>query len=491
MTKPVIVIDGDSLTIADVVAIARNEATVALSDDAKNRIAVAREVVERAVNERIPVYGLNTGVGSQKDYALGPEDIAAYNNKLIVAHATTIAGGTLNREEVRATLAVQVNMFARGASGVRLELVERIASRLNSDTIPEDIIRTGSVGASDLAPLARLALAIMGAVEGEPAMALQAKEALSLMNSNALSIGQGAIRLHEAQKLIETFDLSYATAMEGFRGNLIAVYDVVTKHHPLPGHIRAAERMRGYLEGSDLWNEGTARFLQDPLSFRCAPQIHGAAQATLDWARDCWRGEMNAVDDNPMVDVESGEFFTHGSMDSTLLTLCMDSLRLGLAKAADVSGERIHKLHWPSFSGLPVGLAEQPGAAAGVQFLNFSHIAESVLAKVNLRANPVLLNSPGALADGVEDTASFAGHAVAETSSLIWSCWKVAAIEMTTGVWAINRRGIPVDTLGKTVASAYEQVLPLLPIGREGEEIFDFAHVIDVISHRSFLPEVL
>ncbi|MCF8061735.1 MAG: aromatic amino acid lyase [Deltaproteobacteria bacterium] len=484
-TAETVVLDGRSLRIQDLVDAARGRRDVSLAPGAWERIRQGRSVVERIVAEGTPAYGITTGVGAQKDHPVGREQMIEYNRRLLAAHATRVPGPTLEPEVVRAAMVIQANLFATGSCGVRPDLVRLILHRLKEGRLPR-VDASGSVGASDLVPLAQLALGLL-----EETFSINAKEALSLMNSNAVSLALGSLNLHELDRLLAAFDLSAAMALEGLRGNLASLSEPVVRSHGLRGQGEAAARIRGLLSGSRLWEAGSARFLQDPLSFRCVSQIHGAGLHALEWARNVWETELNTITDNPLIDLESGTTVSHGNMDSTVMTMVADTMGQILAKIADLSGERMNKQHWPAFSGLPTGLTEERGrAVGGVQFLNFSHIAASLIASIKIWAQPHLLHAIGQLNDGVEDTAGLALHAVADLQRQIEAGWKVAALEMMTGAWALQRRGIPQDDLGAGVAVVVQDLVPRLPIGREGQgEPFDMAPVVDRIRKGGLLEE--
>jgi histidine ammonia-lyase len=387
--------------------------------------------------------------------------------------------------EVRAAMVIQANMFATGACGVRPELVSLLLKRLEDDRIPS-VDAGGSVGASDLVPLAQLALGVLG-----NDFAVSAKEALSLMNSNAISLGRGSIQLYELRRLFAAFDLSSAVALEGLRGNLSSIDEAVSRAHRRQGQACIASRLRSLLAGSSLWDRSAARFLQDPLSFRCISQIHGAGYYALDWAWLVWESELNAVTDNPLIDLDSGRAITHGNMDSTAITMCADILRQILTKIAILSGERMHKLHWQTFSGLPTGLTfDRDHALGGVQFLNFSHIAASLIASLKIWSHPHLTHSIGQLSDGVEDTAGLALHSVTDLKKSVEGGWKIAALEIMIGLWAVKRRGISADQLGAGIRPLYEAIVPMLPIGSEGmDSPFDVRAVVDLIKTGGLLEE--
>ncbi|NMM43513.1 aromatic amino acid lyase [Rhodospirillaceae bacterium KN72] len=474
-----VALSGNNFTLDQIATIAVDGTDATIDESAWPRISEGRAVVEAIVAEGRPAYGITTGVGSQKESSVQQTDLATFNRRLLAAHATRVPGPTLDPAVVRAAMAVQLNLFATGTSGVRRELVERLMKRLNENRVPT-VDASGSVGASDLVPLAQLGL---GLLEDAPDSVFEpgAKEALSLMNSNAISLGMGSLCLVSARRLLATLDLAAAVALEGLRGNLGSIAEPVNRVHGRRGQHASSSRLRSLLRDSALWYGGESRFLQDPLSFRCVSQIHGVGHEVLARAEQVWEVELNAPTDNPLIDRENGAVISHGNMDSTALTAAIDPLRQILAKICELSGERLHKQHWPAFSGLPTGLAREAGAIGGVQFLNLSHIAASLIASSKIWATPVLLNSVGQLADGVEDTAGLAMHAVADLARVIEAAYKIATIELTVGVWAIHRRDIDPGKLGHGVRPVFEALLPLLPIDREGEETFSLSPLIDFV----------
>jgi histidine ammonia-lyase len=484
---PTIVLGPTPLTLDDVAAIARGEAKVDLSSSGREAVRSARAVVERLVDEGIPAYGITTGVGSQKDFALNREAIARYNNLMITAHATMAPGMEASRETVRGALAIQLALFAKGRSGVRLELVESLLARLQANDLPA--ARLGaSVGASDIVAMSQLAVPLLGKAGVAPSGAgpaplesLAAKEAVSLLNSNSLMLAEATLALAEVRALLDAATLAGALSMEGFRGNLNSWREEVDRARGQPGQIRTGQALRDVLAESKLWQKGEARFLQDPLSFRCIPQIHGAAEAAYDFAYAIFEAELSAACDNPLIDVETGAFISHGNMETSACCLAMDTLRQAIAKVIEASGQRIHKIQWPSFTGLPTSLAVEPGAIGGVQFLNFGHLAGANVGAIRQAAFPALLNYSGQLDDGVEDVAGNAPQSVAETVRSLVPAWNVVTLEVACAVWAVHRRGLPIETLGLGLRPLARQILTLLPIGTEGEAIFDLGSLIDAV----------
>jgi histidine ammonia-lyase len=217
------------------------------------------------------------------------------------------------------------------------------------------------------------------------------------------------------------------------------------------------------------------------LSFRCIPQIHGAAEAAFDFAYSIFETELGAACDNPMIDTRTGDFISHGNMETTACALAMDTLRQAVAKVIEASGQRIHKIQWPGFTGLPTSLAAEPGAVGGVQFLNFGHIAGACVGAVRQAAHPAMLGYSGQLDDGVEDVAGNAPQSVAETVRMLEPAWNVVAIEAACAVWAIHRRSLDIAALGDGLRSVVKQILPILPIGTEGQRVFDLGVIVDIL----------
>ncbi|MEM9653952.1 MAG: aromatic amino acid lyase [Actinomycetota bacterium] len=471
-------IGAEPMTVNRLVELARSGGPYRLADDAIDRIVAGRRVVDELLRSETPVYGLNTGVGSQKAYPVEAADVGQYNRRLVRAHATRLPGPELRPEVVRGVLLLLLQQFATGHAGVSPELAELVARHASSTELPR-IDAAGSVGASDLVPLSQLATWLFD--RPDAAGVPQAKDALAFINSNAVSLASGAFRLADLALVMDLFDIAATTTFEGFRANLGAIGEPVNAVHHR-GHQRSvAERLRAMLDGSLLWEAGQARLLQDPLSFRNVTQIHGALRESSDRVVTVWNEELNSVAVNPIVHDGEPTFSSHGNMDTTRITLAVDSCRQAVAKAADVSGERIHKLQWPNFSGLPVGLAGEESPAGGVQFLNLGHIAASLITSVKIWAQPHLLHSVGQVADGVEDTASHALHAVHDLERQLTACLTVVATEIAVAVWAIDRRGLTPSDLGAVPRRVFETVRPHLPIGTEGDAVFDVASVVSVL----------
>ena len=479
------------LTLRDVEALARGQAGLELSATGRQAIVSARAVVDRLVDTATPAYGITTGVGSQKDFEVSRAAIERYNNLMITAHATIMPGENAPAAVIRGAMAIQLALFAKGRSGIRLALAESLLARFQADDLPT--VRLGaSVGASDIVAMSQMAVPLLGkrgvgtgGAGPRPIGSLAAKEAISLLSSNSLMLAQGALALAEVRALLTAATVTGALSMEGFRGNLQSWSARVDQARGQPGQIRTGGALRAALAGSQLWQPGEARLLQDPLSFRCIPQIHGAAESAYDFACAIFETELSSACDNPLIDTADGAFVSHGNMETSACALAMDTLRQALAKVIEASGQRIHKIQWPSFTGLPTSLAAEPGAIGGVQFLNLGHLAGANVAAVRQASHPALLNYSGQLDDGVEDVAGNAPQSIAETVRSFVPAWNVVAIEAACAVWAIHRRGLPLHALGEGLQSLAADILTTLPIGCEGVSIFDVTPVVEILRGNS------
>ncbi|MFY0624151.1 MAG: aromatic amino acid lyase [Pelagimonas sp.] len=475
-----LVLDGSSLTCDQLVASVTHGSNVALAEGGRDRIVRGRQVVEDVVANGTEGYGITTGVGSQKDFKVATENVQDYNRRLARAHATHAGGEVLPKSRVRAALIILANEFSHGLSGVSEPLVQLILDQINGAEMPE-ISSYGTVGAADLIPMSQIANWLQNLPAAQTHGIPGPKETLSLINTNAVTLAAGAEALVEARALLDLANLSAAFALEAFRGNLNAISEPVNRAHQRGGQAQASAEIRRLLQGSKLWSEGESRRIQDPLSFRCVSQIHGAVQELLDRATGVWDEELNSVTDNPIVDTEAQCVRSHGNMDSTRMTLSIYGLRQALAKALDIAGERLHKQQWREFSGLPTGFADENSPLGGVQFLNLGHLASSLITSIKIWAAPSLLLSVGQLADGVEDTASHALHSVADFERMLEADRLVLTIEIIVSVWAIQKRNLPVETLGEGLRDYALKIAPLLPIGREGLDVFSIEPIADIL----------
>lgn len=452
------------------VAVARGHARVEVTESALRRVRQARDVVDRVLASGESVYGLNTGLGSLSRHRIPVEDIGRFSFAT-VADQTASYGNPLPTDVVRAMMLSRVNGMAKAGGGVRRELIELLVAVLNAGVHPV-VRQIGSVGQGDLSEMADIGKVLIGRgyaeVGGEllpgaqalrragrEPIELAAREALALIASNGVTMGRGSLVLADIADLIESLQIAAALSFEAFAANLSIIHPAAARMRPHAGQLTASERLRDLLAGSALWEQGAARNLQDPLSIRCVPQTHGALYDAVSFARGTMEVELNSAGDNPLVAIEEAALVSVGNFDVVALAMAFDFLRLGLAHATQVANERIQKLLWQHFTGLPTGLAPQDGPTGGLRPLGRSFAA--LAAEARFLANPVSLDYRGQLAEGVEDHASMAPLAVRATSQLVGLMHRLLAIELVVAAQGVDLRGGP-ERLGEGTRLAYELV---------------------------------
>jgi histidine ammonia-lyase len=452
-----ILIDGGSLTLTQLVRVARGRELVELTPEAVERMRATRAVVERALERGDAVYGLSTGVAERKSVRVADTEQADFNRLLILGHRVG-QGRAAPEDVVRAAMLRLANGLAKGTAGVRPELAERVVAALNDGAVPH-VRLLGSVGQADLPANADLAHALF---EGFP---LAAKEGLALLNHNAFSTGLAALAIADAARLLETLEVAGALDLEAFAANLTPLDPAVAESRPYPGLRASLGRLTGLLEGSYLWEEGAARNLQDPLSFRCLPQVHGAARDALAYAEGQLAVELNASQENPLV---AGErVVSVANFDVLPLAAALDFLRIALAPALTSADERLLKLLQRPHSGLPAGLAAREGLLDDA-LSEFGVTAQALTAEARLLAQPVSFElASSTKADGIEDRMTMAPLAARRLAELVSLAERVVAIELVVAAQAIDLRGC--SPLGDGTLRAYELVRGLVPFTGAGQ----------------------
>jgi histidine ammonia-lyase len=427
----VVTITEAPMAIEDLQAIVRG-AHVELGLQARARITASRDVVERALASGEPVYGLTTGVGHGKDTRLPDEELRRHQETLLLTHAGGI-GDALPVEVVRAAMAVRLNGIARGGSGASLPVAELLAAMLNAGVHPI-LPERGSVGAGDLSQMATIGLVAIGTalaiydgevLPGGDALAraglapitLQPKDGLALMSSNGLSVGLGALVVLEAEAIAELADVAAALSLEAIQGNPSVTRAVVAEAKPAAGLSRSAEAMRDALAGSYLWEEDAPRSIQDALSFRVAPQVHGAFRAILAFVRESVDVELNARSDNPLVSIENGEMIHNGNFQPALMAMAFESLRLAAAHVAQLSDRRMSHL-WEAFFEKLTNAAPLVGRPPELPGLSLRYPAAATLAELAQLAAPATLQS-SSLDHGLEDHSTNALLSVQRTRAAV------------------------------------------------------------------------
>ena len=355
-----ITLNGSDLTVTQVVAAARHGEAVTLAPEAVAAMRQSRAVVTDVLAGGEPVYGLTTGVGERKSYLLDPAERQRFNHRLVLNHRIA-QGDAAPANVVRGAMLCLANSYAKGVTGVRPELAEMIITLLNEGFAPP-VRRLGSIGQGDLGPMADLAHGLITRSGFEVAE----NEGLALVSSNAFTTAWACLAIADAEALLAVFDVAGALDLEAFGANLACLHPVIEQTRPFPGLAVTLHQLRLLLAGSYLWHPGAARFLQDPLTFRCIPHIHGAARDALDYAQNILHLELNSSQSNPVVVVpagnERGRIVSVGNFDTGPLAAALDFLRIALAPVVTSANERAVKLLQAPYS----GTAGRPGRPLGL-----------------------------------------------------------------------------------------------------------------------------
>ena len=441
MSEQSVILDTDrGITVGDVYDVAIHGARLDVGDDCLERVRIAREVVERVLAGGRKVYGLNTYVGHLRDLQVPEEDLLEYQHQLIDMHARGI-GETLPEEDVRALLLARIAGMAHGASGAHPEVFLGLVELLNRRVHPI-VPLGGSVGASDLTQMAAVGQVLMGRGEaiyqgellradealrraGIQPVRLRPKDGLALISSNGFSIGLGALAVVALDKVCNIADVIGCLSLEAIGGNLEPFQEEVAAAKPFEGQMATSAHMRECLAGSYLEQGGAS--VQDPLSFRVMPQVHGALREQVTFARRAVQVELNSSGDNPMVSLERNDLISNGNFHPVVLALSFETLRLALAHVAMISERRINRLR---YHGIPAGkMAEfrkrfpfRPYHGPSV------HSASALLAEIKHMANPVTLSS-SILNPEAEDHSTLAPQAVTLTRTQLERVESLLAIE--------------------------------------------------------------
>jgi histidine ammonia-lyase len=363
-------------------------------------------------------------------------------------------------EVVRAQLLLLANGFARGTAGVRPALLARIVAVLNGGPLPA-VRALGSIGQADLPANADLAAGLVGDLE------LEAKEGLALLSNNCFSTALAALAFADAVRLLDAADVAAALDLEAFGANLSSLDPAVAAVRPFRGLREALERQRELLAGSYLWQPGAARSLQDPLTFRCIPQVHGAARDAFRFAGEQLATELNASQENPLVVPGEDRVISAGNFDAQPLAAALDFTRIALAPVLTSAAERSVKLLQAPLTGLPEGLAAEAGLPeSGLSELGVP--AQALAAEARLLAQPVSFETASTSHhEGLEDRITLAPLSARRLAEQVSLGARLAAVELVVAAQAIDLRGRP--QLGAGSGTAYQRVRELVPRTGQGE----------------------
>lgn len=403
-----LLLDGERLTLNDVERVARHGETVALDPAARPKVEAARRVIEAALAVERPIYGVSTGFGPLSDVFVGAADREALQRNLLRSHAIGI-GDPIGEAKTRATILLRANVLAKGYSGVRPEIIDLLCELLNRGVHPI-IPERGSVGASgDLAPLAHLALVLIGEGEaryhgerlpgaealrraGLAPVTLKAKEGLALINGTCGMTGIGALALTRAERLVRLADVAGAMTLEALRGSQVPFDERLQAVRPHPGQAASARNLRILLQESEVMlSHKDCGKIQDSYTLRCMPQVHGGARDALTFVRETLSRELNAATDNPLIFANSGDILPGGNFHGHPVGLALDFLAVALTGLCGIAERRIERLVNPQLSELPPFLVKASGLHSGFMVAQIS--AASLVSEAKLLASPATVDS--------------------------------------------------------------------------------------------------
>lgn len=483
---PITFLGGHPLRVSDVVAVARANAPVQLAPGALKRIERGRAVVTRALEAGEPIYGVTTGFGALASEVISPEKRAQLQVNLLRSHAAGV-GAPLPTEVVRAALLLRAQALAQGYSGVRPVIVERLIDLLNAGIHPV-VPEQGSVGASgDLAPLAHLALPLIGeglvehqgsvqpagealAAAGIEPVTLAEKEALALINGTQIIAALAALATADTARLLRAAEIAAALSFEALNGHTAAFAPVIHQVRPHPGPVAVAARMRVLLERNGVLPPSRADTIQDPYTLRCIPQVIGPVRNALAHVRQGVQIELNAVTDNPLCFPEGDVVLSGGNFHGHPLALQCDYLKTAVASLGAFTERRIARLIDPAASGLPAFLVEEPGINSG--FMLAQYTAASLASENKVLAHPASVDSIPTSAN-VEDYNSMGTIVARNLSRVVANTQSIVAIELLCAAQALDLR--KQRPWGNGTTAAYHLLRSRIPfLAQDGPLLHEF-----------------
>lgn len=452
-----IAVDGNSLTIEQVLAVARGKTRVTLSPGARKKMKRSRAWVEKAVRDRVVVYGVTTGFGAFQNVSIPPDELRELQRNVILSHCAGV-GAPFPEDVVRAMMLLRANALAKGFSGIRVSTVQTLLDMLNARVHPI-VPSQGSVGASgDLAPLSHVAAVLIGEgeawyrgarVQGGKALKragitpviLEAKEGIALNNGTQAMTAVGVLALHDAETLADAADVAASLTLEAIKGKSLPFSPRVHAVRPHPGQSSVAANIRSLLKGSKLIDSvdgDTSDKVQDSYSIRCVPQVHGASRDSIAHVRGVLEREINSATDNPLIFSDEQVAFSAGNFHGQPVALAMDFLALAVAELGSISERRSAKLMDRHHNyGLPPFLAGRGGVESGLMIAQYT--AAALVSENKVLIHPASGDSIPTSANQ-EDHVSMGTIAARQAADVITNVRRVLAVELLCGAQAVDIR---------------------------------------------------
>ena len=477
------IISSKSLDLATIQSIILEQKQLELSTDSVNKINQCRTYLdEKLKSETRPIYGINTGFGSLYNVKISKENLTKLQENLMMSHACG-TGDLVPEPIVKLMLLLKIQSLSYGHSGVQLQTVKRLIDFYNNDVLPL-VYTQGSLGASgDLAPLAHLSLPLIGkgkvtfkgdVLEAEDVLkhfdwqpiTLLSKEGLALLNGTQFMSAYGTYLLLKSYKLSYLADLVGSVSIDAFDGRIEPFNELIHLVRPHNGQLETASRVSAFLEGSQIINQ-EKQHVQDPYSFRCIPQVHGATKDTLAFVAKTFTTEINSVTDNPNIFANEDEIISGGNFHGQPLALALDYLKIAMAELGNISERRVFQLV-SGLRGLPAFLVDNPGLNSG--FMIPQYTAASIVSANKQLASPASIDSIVS-SNGQEDHVSMGANAATQAYTLINNVERVLAIELFNASQALGFRApLKSSDFIEQFLSSYREVVPFI---KEDEILHD------------------
>ena len=444
MMMTTVLLDGEHLTLEDVLEVAEGRARVKISPSVAKKVRRSRDFIEKALRQGQKIYGVTTGFGLLSDQIIDRSQIEALQRNLIRSHSVGV-GPYFDEVTTRAIMLLRANVMAMGYSGVRMELLNRLVKMINQGVHPL-IPEQGSVGASgDLAPLAHLTSVLMGEGEaifkgkgmsgkkamekaGIPLLTLKAKEGLAMINGTQVMTAIGLLALLRAERLCKIADIIGACTLDALKGTLSAFDPDIQRVRPFPGSLAVSKNFQKLVQNSEIAESHKfCSKIQDAYSLRCIPQVHGAVRDALDFIRKIIEIEVNSATDNPLIFADQGKILNGGNFHGEPVAFALDLLGIVISELGGISERRIEKLINPALSGLPAFLTSEGGLHSGLMMVQVS--AAALASENKVLAHPASVDSIPTSADK-EDHVSMGTIAARKGRDIVRNVEHILAMEL-------------------------------------------------------------
>jgi histidine ammonia-lyase len=497
-----ITIDGNSLTIEQVIKVARNQEKVKIHLKNKGLVDKNAAVVEEFVREGKVVYGITTGIGSFADVLIPKKHVRELQKNLLMSHSSG-TGPFIQDDQVRAMMLLRINALIKGYSGIRWETLQRLLHFLNSDILPR-VPQKGSVGASgDLVPLAHMAAPLIGLGQvkhkgkiwdaanlhsklGLNPIVLEAKEGLALINGTQLMSAVGVLNAYDSLILCKTADIASACSIEALRGTDVPFDPRVHMLRPHPGQSIVADNIKRLLEGSHiLSSHSDCDKIQDAYSLRCIPQVHGATRDTVDYASVVLETEINSVTDNPIVFADTKDSISCGNFHGQPIAFILDFLGISMSELANISERRIERLVDPVLSNLPPFLTPEGGLNTGYMITQYA--AAALVSENKVLSHPASVDSIPTSANQ-EDHVSMGAISAFKGADIIQNVRNVLAIELLCATQGLD---FVAEKPGKGVAVAHKIIRKHIPkLTQDRVMSYDIEKMADLVFNQAIIKEI-